>query len=139
VDEAIAAFREAIRLDRTFFPAHADLADAFRMRGNESEAERTLREGIAASPASAVLHHALGLALVRQHRLRDALPELARAVALDPAEPRYTYVYAVGLYENGQRAEALRVLRAAVQKHPGDRDLREALESYSRQETPRHP
>ena len=89
-----------------------------------------LREGIASSPASAVLHHSLGLALVRQHRLRDALPELARAVTLDPAEPRYSYVYAVGLHENGQRAEAIRVLQASAARHPNDQDTRQALAEY---------
>jgi tetratricopeptide (TPR) repeat protein len=130
VEPAIAAFREAIRLDRAFFPAYANLADAYRMQGNEAGAERTLRDGIVASPASAVLHHALGLALVRQHRLRDALPELARAVALDPAEPRYSYVYAVGLHENSQRAEAIRVLQTSDAQHPGDRDTLLSLAMY---------
>jgi predicted Zn-dependent protease len=77
-----------------------------------------------------VLHHSLGLALVRQHRLRDALPELARAVTLDPAEPRYSYVYAVGLHENGQRAEAIRVLQASAARHPNDEDTRQALAEY---------
>jgi len=130
VDPAIAAFREAIRLDPAFFPAYANLADAYRMQGNEAEAERTLRAGIAASPASAVLYHALGLALVRQHRLRDALPELARAVALDPSESRYSYVYAVGLHENSQQVEAIRVLQASDAHHPGNRDTLLALAMY---------
>jgi tetratricopeptide (TPR) repeat protein len=129
-EEAIGAFREAIHLDRTFFPAYANLADAYRLQGNEAEAERVLREGIASSPASAVLRHSLGLALVRQHRLRDALPELARAVTLDPAEPRYSYVYAVGLHENGQRAAAIRVLQASAARHPNDQDTRQALAEY---------
>ncbi len=129
-EEAIGAFREAIHLDRTFFPAYVNLADAYRLQGNEAEAERTLRAGIAASASSAVLHHSLGLALVRQHRLRDALPELARAVALDPAEPRYSYVYAVGLHENGERAEAIRVLQASAARHPDDADTRQALTEY---------
>jgi tetratricopeptide (TPR) repeat protein len=134
VEPAIAAFREAIRLDRTFFPAYANLADAYRMQGNEADAERTLRDGIAVNPASAALHHSLGLALVRQHRLGDALPELARAVALDPAEPRYSYVYAVGLHGNGLRAEAIRVLRSSATRHPDDPDTRQALAEYLEEE-----
>jgi len=129
-DEAIAAFREAIRLDRTFVPAYVNLADAHRVKEQEPEAERALLDGIAASPGSAVLHHSRGLALVRQHRLRDALAELERAVTLDPAEPRYSYVYAVGLHENGQRAEAIRVLQASAARHPDDRDTLLALKEY---------
>jgi predicted Zn-dependent protease len=129
-DEAIAAFREAIHLDRTFVPAYVNLADAHRAQGQEREAERALLDGIAASPASAVLHHSRGLALVRQHRLRDALSELERAVALDPGEPRYSYVYAVGLHENGQRAEAIKVLQASAARHPDDHDTLVALKEY---------
>ena len=130
IDDATAAFREAIRLDRGFFPAYANLADAYRMQGKESEVERVLRAGIAASPSSAVLHHSLGLALIRQHRLSEALPELARAAALDPAEPRYSYVYAVGLHEDGRRGEAIKVLRESLARHPGDADTQAALSEY---------
>jgi tetratricopeptide (TPR) repeat protein len=133
-DEAITAFQEAVRLDRTFFPAYVNLADAYRMQGKEQEAERVLRQGIAAIPSSAVLHHSLGLALVRQHRLRDALPELARAAALEPSEPRYSYVYAVGLHENGQRDVAVRILRNSLARHPGDIDTQQALETYLKEE-----
>jgi len=135
--DAITAFREAIRLDRTFFPAYVNLADAYRMQENEAEAERVLRQGIESSPSSAVVHHSLGLALVRQHRLREALPELARAVALEPAEPRYSYVYAVGLHENGQRGDAIRVLQNSLARHPGDPDTQQTLDTYIKEGTPR--
>ena len=128
--EGIAAFREAIRLEPTFVPAYVNLADAYRVQENEQEAERALRDGLRAVPDSAVLHHALGLSLVRQHRLSDALPELARAVALAPTEARYSYVYAVGLHEGGRRAEAIQLLQRSAARHPDDPDIRTALSEY---------
>jgi Flp pilus assembly protein TadD len=130
VEEGIAALRETIRLERSFVPAYVNLADAYRIQGKDPDSERALREGLAASPGSAVLHHSLGLALVRQHRLADALPELERAVTLDPGEARFSYVYAVGLHEAGRRAEAIRVLRASAARHPEDADTQTALAEY---------
>jgi predicted CXXCH cytochrome family protein len=129
-DGAIAAFDEAIRLDRTFVPAYVDLADAYRIRSDEPGAERTLRQALEISPASAALHHALGLALVRQHRLAGALTELARAATLEPATARYSYVYAVALHDSGKGAGAIDVLAAAVRRHPDDRDMLFALATY---------
>ncbi|HOE65437.1 MAG TPA: tetratricopeptide repeat protein [Candidatus Hydrogenedentes bacterium] len=50
----------------------------------EDEAISTLREALAASPDSASLQAALGLALVRANRAEDAARAFRRALALDP-------------------------------------------------------
>ncbi len=70
VGGAIDEYRKAIAIDPTFAAAYANLADLYRAGGVEAEAEKTLREGIARNPREAVLHHALGLTLVRQKRQR---------------------------------------------------------------------
>ncbi len=56
-------------------------------RGRRAEAEETLRRGLAAAPGDAGLHHALGLALVRQKRMPEALVELERAARSSPSAP----------------------------------------------------
>ena len=63
----------------TVLPQHTALvgADLQRMQGNEAEAEATLRAALEASPGNADLRHALGLSLVRQQRIAEALRELA--------------------------------------------------------------
>jgi predicted CXXCH cytochrome family protein len=128
--DAVAAFTEAIRLDRTFLPAYIDLADARRLQQNEPAAERVLRDAIAIGPPSAAVHHALGLALVRQRRMSEALEELARAAALEPETSRYGYVYAVALHDAGRAAEAVAVLESVVRRHPEDRESQLALSAY---------
>lgn len=130
-EPAIAAFREAIRLDRTFSPAYVNLADALRARGDEPGAETALRDGLASVPGDAALHHALGLALVRQRRLDAALGDLSEAVRRDPSAARFSYTYGVALHDTGKPAEAVRVLRAALDKHPADRDVLLALASFT--------
>jgi predicted CXXCH cytochrome family protein len=129
--EAMAAFREAIALDRTFVPAYVNLADVQRALGQEAEAERVLREAIAVTPAAADAHHALGLALVRQRRIPEALASLAEAVRLQPDAPRLSYVYAVALHDTGSPEKAIDVLEASIARHPYDRDTLYLLASYA--------
>ena len=81
-----------------------------------------------AAPGDAALPHALGLLLVREQRLPEALPVLARAAQLDPGQPRYAYVYALALEGAGENDKALAVLRQAGERHPGNQEIRDALE-----------
>jgi tetratricopeptide (TPR) repeat protein len=97
--EAEAELRAALRLDPAFAPAWANLADLMRMRDREPEAEAVLREGLAHAPQDATLHHALGLALVRQQKHEEALRELKLATELAPGNTRFAYVYGVAKAE----------------------------------------
>jgi predicted CXXCH cytochrome family protein len=97
--EAQAELRAALALDPAFVPAWVNLADLMRMQGRESDAEATLRKGLAGSPSDATLHHALGLSLVRQKKGEEALRELKRATELAPGNARFAYVYGVAKAE----------------------------------------
>jgi tetratricopeptide (TPR) repeat protein len=131
--EAEAAYRTAMRLQPAFIPAYINLADLYRQQGREDMVTQTLRAALQADPANGAASHALGLSLVRQQRLRDAIPELAQAAQLLPDVPRYAYVHGVALYEAGQVQQALQVLAEAHQRHPADRDILAALVQYHRQ------
>jgi predicted CXXCH cytochrome family protein len=131
--EAEAAYRTAIRLGRGAPVTHVGLAQLYADLGREAEAERVLREGLAASSDSPDLRHALGLSLVRQRRLPEAIPELAAAARMDSTSGRYAYVYAVALYEGGESGRAIEVLIAAQARYPADRDILQALTSYNLQ------
>ncbi len=124
--------RAAIALDPFFVPAYVNLADTYRAQGREADVERVLRDGLRQAPKSAVLHHVLGLALVRAKRHAQALSELAKAAALDPANARYAYVYGVALYSAGRAGEGIAMLVSASSKHPADTDILAALASFYR-------
>lgn len=83
-------------------------------------------------PDNAELNHALGLNLVRQRRSVDALPKLARAAAIDPANARYAYVHAVALNSAGRTDEAIKALEASLGRHPADREMLFALVTLNR-------
>ena len=130
---AIAEYRKAMALDPTFVAAYVNLADLYRARGAEADAEKTLREGLAHDPRSAVLHHSLGLVLVREKRKGEGLEELKTAAQLAPGNARYSYVYAVALHDAGQGKEALKVLNTALRRNPNDRDVLYGLAHFEGQ------
>lgn len=130
--DAMRHFRQAIALDPGFIEAAVNLADAQRLDGNERAAEQTLREVLRRDAGVAAAHYALGLSLVRQGRMPEAIEALSRAASLAPEVGRYAFVHAVALHDTGRGADAVAVLRTAVTRHPYDRDLAGALAAYSR-------
>jgi predicted CXXCH cytochrome family protein len=129
---AIVEYRGALRVGASYSPAYVNLADALRVEGRESEAEQTLRLGLAAVPADATLHHALGLLLANTRRRDEATAELGRAATLAPNNARFAYVYAVALNAAGRSREAIRELERSLVRHPADRDLLFALATFHR-------
>ncbi len=132
-DEAIAAFERAIALDTGFPGAYVNLADALRQLGREPDAEKVLRQGLAALPRDADLHHSLGLLLTRKGDKMAALNEFVEAAKLAPDNARYAYVHAIAVDSAGKREQALTLLRSANKRHPNDLDILSALLSISRE------
>ena len=129
-DDAEDALVKAIELDKTFAPAYVALAENHRARGDEAGAEATLRDGLEKNPESAVLMHALGLSLVRQKRIDEALKKLTEAAKTAPDVPRFAYVAGVALHDTGKPSEAIALLKEALSRNPYDRDLLHVLASY---------
>ena len=132
VEEAEAAYREALALDQTFVPGYTNLADLYRQTGQEADALKALEQGLALAPREASLHHAYGLALVRGKRLEPAVEVLGRAHELAADNARYAYVYAVALDAADQTRTAIRVLEDAHALHQNDAEILSALIGYAR-------
>ena len=132
VQEAEAEYRAALRLSPQYATAAINLADLYRQRGRDNEGEIVLRAALASSPRDAALHHALGLTLTRLKRPEGALNEFRQATELEPYQPRYAYVYAVALHSGDRYEEAMTVLKEALRNHPKDREILQALVSFSR-------
>jgi Flp pilus assembly protein TadD len=126
-DDAERAYRTALRLDPRFGPAAVNLSDLYRLQGRDAEGERVLVDFLARNPDNGVVHHSLGLLLVREKRHDDALAELGRAAELRPDDPRYAYVYGVGLQSAGEEDRAVEVFESALDRHPNDPEILYAL------------
>ena len=131
--EAEAALRTALRLQPCFAEAHLNLAEIERQRGDEAASERALRTALACSPNNAAALHALGLWQVRAHQTQAAIASLKKAAALAPTDPRFSYVLAVALGSNGDREQAISLLRATLKARPNDANALQALAGYLRE------
>ena len=122
-EAALSRYDQAIRLAPHAIPAYVNRADLLRTRGREGEAEASLRDALARAPGSADVHYALGLSLVRQKRMPEAVSALARATALAPERSRYAVAYVLALRAVGEDARAARVLAEARARRPGDPEI----------------
>ncbi len=132
-DRAEAELQRALSIDPAFAPAAVNLADLYRTQGRDAAAEAILRDAVARTPRDPSLRHALGLVLVREHRLPEAIEALGAAARLGPDQPRYGYVHAVALHDAGRRPEALRELADVLRHHPYDRDSLAAAVAFHRE------
>jgi Tfp pilus assembly protein PilF len=130
--DAEAEYRTALRLDPSFVPAFANLADLDRLRGQDRQGADLLRKALVIEPNNADVRHSLGLLLVRQHSYTEAVDQLRRASELAPDNARYAYVYAIALNSTGAAAEAIALLERTHRQHPADRNVLVALVSITR-------
>ena len=84
LDEAIAEFREAIRLKPDHAHAHPTSATPCTTRGKRDEAIAAYREAIRLKPDDAGAHSNLGNALKDQGKLDEAIAEFREAIRSSP-------------------------------------------------------
>ena len=112
LDEAIAEYREAIRLKKDYPEAHNNLGNAFRDKGRLDEAIAEYREAIRLKKDDPRAHYNLGLALLKQERFADGLTALKRGDELGSKDPRWHYPSAQWV----RRAEKLVALEGKLPK-----------------------
>ena len=125
-------YRRALEMEPRAVVARVNFADLLRGTGDESRAERTLREGIALVEADAALRHALGLLLVRTGRADEGLEQLRTAAEAEPDNPRFLYVLGVALNSMGNAEAAVELLERGRARFAGDFDIAWALATMLR-------
>jgi tetratricopeptide (TPR) repeat protein len=132
LERAEQAYNKAIKLDNAFVPAYINLADLYRVKSSDTEAENTLRRLIKIAPDNADAHYALGLSMIRQQKTGEAIRFLQRAAGYDLSNAHYVYVYAVALNSTGETSLAIDVLQDAQKRFPQDREILNALIVFHR-------
>jgi tetratricopeptide (TPR) repeat protein len=137
--EAIAAYREATRLNPKFGRAYTSLGVALKEDGKLSEAIVAYRKAIRLTPDSAAAHNNFGLALQADRRVNEAIAEYREAIRLQPdlapahinlgalfSDVNHDYDAAIAEYREAIRLQpnepAGHVNLALVQKHQGKFD-----------------
>jgi O-antigen ligase/Flp pilus assembly protein TadD len=133
-DAAVNAARAVVRADPADPYARELLAGAFDtaagLTGDRAlavEAEAILREEIAHAPYDGSLHTELGVSLAAQQRWDDALVALRRAEQLLPRSAAPVRNQGLVAAQRGDKVEAVRLLRRALEIDPGDQPSKDAL------------
>ncbi|WP_295800017.1 multiheme c-type cytochrome [uncultured Microbulbifer sp.] len=127
-------FRKAIELEPSYSPAYVNLADLYRSADREALGEKVLQQGLEASLHKSPIQHALGLSLVRQKRMDEAMDYLRESAHAAVTSPRYIYVYAIALNSSGRPNQAIKELEQGLQRFPQDRQIVSALVSIHREQ-----
>jgi tetratricopeptide (TPR) repeat protein len=94
-------------------------------------AQQYLRKAMKADPQMAQAAYNLCI-ITSKDRLSEAINWCRRAAELRPQDPNYAYTLAFYLNQNGEKAEATKVLKALREKYPGYKDAEMLLKEISR-------
>ncbi len=119
VDEAIAAFREALALEPNLAEAHHQLGNALKALRRYAEAVPSLRAAALLAPENAAVWLNLGVACLELGLSEEAVARFRRAVELEPFRPDARNVLGHALLVAGRCAEARRQLEEALRLRPG--------------------
>lgn len=117
--EALAQYREAIRLWPDEGRGYQGEGRALAALGRNSEAVDSYRSALERSPGLHAVRTDLGVALAQLGRLGEAESAFRAAALLLPEEPLPPYNLGLTLAALGRQQEAIEALRVAVQRDPG--------------------
>ena len=116
--EALAHYREALRLGPLRVEAHNNLGNLLDNLGQPQEAITEYREAIRLDAQRPALHDSLGVVLVELGRCAEGMAEFTNAARLDPKYPWPNFQMGKTLLKQGRDAEAIDQLRAALRLDP---------------------
>lgn len=125
--EAVEAYRQAISITPKNTAAHLGLAEIFSKQGRKAETIEEIKKALSLNPSSAQAHLALGNALLTNGETSSSQLEFEQVIKLKPDETQ-AYEALVKIYEqNGDTAQAIDLLRKALNAVPGENSLRARL------------
>jgi tetratricopeptide (TPR) repeat protein len=95
------------------------------------QAEKYLKKAIKADPQMAQAAYNLCI-ITAKDRINEAVTWCRKAAELRPEEPKYAYTLAFYLNQKGDRDEAVRTLKAILEKYPQYKDAEMLFEEISK-------
>src|ERR671923_2338788 len=128
-DEAIRLYKESIALYPTA-DAHTYLGWTYSFQGRIDEAISQCEIAIQLDPEFGNPYNDIGVYLMQQQKLDEAIPWLEKAKQARRYEPRhFPYLNLGRVYvAKGMLQKALEEFRGALERHPGDADLTQLIE-----------
>jgi tetratricopeptide (TPR) repeat protein len=118
LDEAIANYAEAIRLEPESTEAHFNLANALKEHGRCDEAVQSYKRAITLKPDFAEAHYNMANALRTRGRHNEAISNYERAIQLKPDYAKAYNNLGLALRKLGRLTEAIENYRKAIRLRP---------------------
>jgi Flp pilus assembly protein TadD len=125
------SLQKALKLAPTNAAANFNMGLLKAEQKDVKGAEKYLKAALKADPQMAQAAYNLCV-ITSKDRLNEAVAWCRKAANLRPQEPRYAYTLAFYLNQTGNRDEAIRTLKAILEKYPGYRDAEMLLKDLSR-------
>jgi Flp pilus assembly protein TadD len=119
-EEALAHYRDALRVDSTLVEAYNNLGNLLDDLGKPEEALASYQSAAHLQPGVPLLHENLGTQLVKLGRFDDALREYEEAARLAPNDPRPSYLMGKARLSRGDSAKAITEFETALHSDPND-------------------
>ena len=127
LDEAVAAYRQAIQLEPTHALAHCNLGNALRKQGKLTEAVAAYHKAIRIKPDFAEAYSNLGVAFYDQRKLDKAIAAYRKAIALKPDFAEAHNNLGLAFTQLGHLSDARAALEQAVRLAPHNIKFRRDL------------
>ena len=128
--QAIKQLLKALDIDPFFIGIYLNLADIYRLTGDEAKVLETLDLGIKNISDAGPLLYSKALTLIRQEDYLGAVKQLQMASELDPLNPDYAFVRLLALQKVGRTTQALALIESmpvSLQIEPRIKDLARSL------------
>jgi protein O-GlcNAc transferase len=118
IQEAMAAYKHALKQDANFADAHYNVGNCYRLTGELEQAAESFRLAVAANATFGAALASLGQTFRSLNRSMEAIPYLEQALALAPQDSELNCVLGDALQDLGQLSRAIRAYENALSLNP---------------------
>jgi len=132
-DKAEKSLQQALKIAPDNAAANFNMGLLKAEKKENGQAETYLRQALKTDPQMA--QAAFNLCVITaKDRINEAVTWCRKAADLRPSDPRYAYTLAFFLNQKGDTDEAVRTLKAIIEKYPGYKDAEMLLGEISKKE-----
>lgn len=128
---AIESLEKALKVNPDNAAANLNMGLLKAQLNDPAAAEQSFKKALRADPRMAQAAYNLCV-ITSQNRIHEAVAWCKKASDLSPREPKYSYTLAFYLNQKGEKAEAIRILKALLKKHPGYKNAEMLLKEISK-------